>query len=126
MYEAQNFIQIAAQAMIAFLFLYRAIDAIPRFRVHAGKLRDRRIPFPEPVLVLGLTIMMAGGALVALDCYAWFGAFLLIAFTSAANYCYHHFWAMEPGPARDNHRNIFCNNIAVMGGLVLLIEQGIL
>ena len=124
MYEAQNFVQIAAQAMIAFLFLYRAIDAIPRFGVHAGKLRDHGILFPEPVL--GLAIMLTGGVMVAADFHAWIGAFLLIAFTMAANFYYHRFRAMEPGSGRDNHRNIFCNNIAVMGGLVLLVEWGAL
>ncbi len=121
MHADHSILQIVAHGMIAFLFLFRAVHAMPTFGRHAERFRHRRVPFPDAVLAGGFATMLIGGAMVALDYYAWIGAIMLVVFTVMANFLYHDFWAMEPGPQRDNHRNIFCNNIAVMGGLVLVI-----
>ncbi len=122
MHADHSILQIVAHGMIAFLFLFRAVHAMPTFGRHAERFRNRRVPFPNVVLAGGFATMLIGGAMVALDYYAWIGAIMLVVFTVMANYLYHDFWAMEPGsPQRDNHRNTFCNNIAVMGGLVLVI-----
>jgi uncharacterized membrane protein YphA (DoxX/SURF4 family) len=123
MYAEHSTLQIVAQVMIAFLFLYRGLDALPRFESHAAKLRERSVPFAGFVLACGLAILVVGGAMVMFDFYAGIAAILLVVFVVMANYCYHHFWAMEPGRNRDNHRNIFCNNIAVTGGLLLLVGR---
>jgi len=120
MYADHSVIEIAGHVMIAFLFVFRAIHAMPTFNHHLQRFVARGIPFPRFVLGAGFATMLAGGAMVALDVHARAGAIGLIVFTILANLLYHDFWAMEPGRNRDNHRNIFCNNIAVMGGLVLV------
>ncbi len=122
MHADHSTLQIIAHLMIAFLFVFRAIHAMPTFAHHAERFRDRGVPFPGLVLAGGFATMLTGGAMVALDFHAWIGAIMLIVFIVMANFLYHDFWAMEPGSQkRDTHRNIFCNNIAVMGGLVLVI-----
>ena len=121
MHADHSILQIVAHGMIAFLFVFRAVHAMPTFGHHAERFRSRRVPFPGAVLAGGFATMLIGGVMVALDYYAWIGAIMLVVFTVMANFLYHDFWAMEPGQKRDIHRNIFCNNIAVMGGLVLVI-----
>lgn len=112
--------QIIAHLMIAFLFLYRCFTAWPRFDEHAGRLADRSMPLPRLALLGGFGLMLGGGASVALDYYAPCGAGLLIIFTMSANYLYHNFWDMEGGE-RNRHLYTACNNVAVMGGLLLVI-----
>ena len=112
--------QIIAHLMIAFLFLYRCFTAWPRFDEHAGRLADRGMPLPRLALLGGFGLMLVGGASVALDYYAPYGAGLLIIFTMSANYLYHNFWDMEGGE-RNRHLYTACNNVAVMGGLLLVI-----
>ena len=46
----------------------------------------------------------------------------LILFTILANHFFHHFWAME-GMQRTIHFYFFCNNIAVIGGLLLVMAS---
>ena len=113
-------LQILAHAMISFLFLYRCFTAMPRFAEHSGRLAERGMPFSDLALLGGFGLMLGGGTSVLLDFYAPVGAGALIVFTLAANYFYHNFWDMEGGE-RNRHLYTFCNNVAVMGGLVLVI-----
>ena len=53
--------------MIAFLFLYRGLDAIPRFAFHADRIRDRGVPFSRFVMACGIATMITGGLLVLVD-----------------------------------------------------------
>ena len=50
-------------------------------------------------------------------------AAMLIVFTLMANFMYHHFWSMTDPQLRRTHTWIFCNNIAVMGGLLMVIAS---
>jgi len=113
-------LQIIAHAMIAFLFLYRCFTAMPRFAEHSARLAERGMPFPDFALLGGFAMMLGGGAAVLLDVYSGVGAGALIVFTLSANYFYHNFWDMEGGE-RNRHLYTFCNNVAVMGGLVLVV-----
>ena len=113
-------LQILAHAMIAFLFLYRCFTAMPRFAEHAARIADRGVPASKLALLGGFAMMLGGGTSVLLDLYAPIGAGVLIVFTCAANYLYHNFWDME-GRERNTHLYTFCNNVAVMGGLALVI-----
>lgn len=121
MHADHSIIEIIGHVMIAFLFVFRAIHAFPTFDRHLQRFEERKIPFARPFLGAGFATMLVGGVMVALDYHAALGAAGLIVFTVLANLLYHDFWAMEDGRARDNHRNTFCNNIAVMGGLVLVV-----
>jgi len=113
-------LQILGHLMIAFLFLYRCVTAMPRFAEHAARIGERGMPAPKLMLLGGFALMLGGGAAVALDLYAAIGAAMLIVFTLAANYLYHNFWDME-GRERNLHLYTACNNVAVMGGLLLVI-----
>ena len=120
MHADHTALQILAHAMISFLFLYRCFTAMPRFAEHAGRLADRGVPASKLSLFGGFAMMLVGGTSVLLDIYAQFGAGILIVFTCSANYLYHNFWDMEGGE-KNRHLYTFCNNIAVMGGLVLVV-----
>ena len=121
MHADHSTLEILAHTMIAFLFLFRCMTAIPRFADHAQRFHRLNVPLPEFVLACGLAFMAVGGLMVLLDFQTRIGALLLIVFTAAANLLYHHFWALEAGPERERALYIFCNNIAVMGGLVMVI-----
>jgi uncharacterized membrane protein YphA (DoxX/SURF4 family) len=114
-------IQILGHAMIAFLFLFRCFTAMPRFEEHAGRLAKKGVPVPRLSLAMGFAMMLVGGTSVLLDVYATIGACILIAFTMLANFLYHDFWNHKDNWAERNRAlYVFCNNTAVMGGLVLV------
>jgi uncharacterized membrane protein YphA (DoxX/SURF4 family) len=47
---------------------------------------------------------------------------MLVVFTVLANVLYHDFWVMTEPRQNQTHLWIFCNNIAVTGGLLLVIS----
>ena len=114
-------LQILGHVMIAFLFLFRCFTAMPRFAEHRDRLAKKNVPFPDISLAIGLGMMLVGGLSVLLDVYTTVGACLLIAFTMLANLLYHDFWNHKDNWAERNRSlYVFCNNTAVMGGLVLV------
>ena len=123
MHADHSIAEIVAHAMIAFLFLYRGITALPDFNDHVNRFRNLKVPVPRLVLVGGFATMLIGGVAVLLDYQASISAGMLIVFTIMANFMYHHFWTMTDPQLRRTHTWIFCNNIAVMGGLVMVIAS---
>lgn len=121
MHADHSVVEIIGHILVASLFLIRGIGSIPRFGNHLKRMRARKVPLPELVLTMGFVIMLAGGAMVALDFYAWIGAVALLVFVAAANLLYHDFWAMDDPDKKLTHTYFFLNNIAVMGGLVLVV-----
>ncbi|MFL2668734.1 MAG: DoxX family protein [Alphaproteobacteria bacterium] len=117
-----NFLQMLAHAMIAFLFIFRGFTALPRFNEHARRLAKRGVPFSPFSLAAGFLMMLAGGTSILIDYYTQIGASILIAFTILANFLYHDFWNKK-GDWAERNRAIytFCNNIAVMGGLLMIL-----
>ncbi|NQU71755.1 MAG: DoxX family protein [Rhodospirillales bacterium] len=116
---------IIGHLMVAFLFLYRGITAFPQFDHHLSRFQERGIPFARYVLLGGFATMIVGGLMIAVDYYAWAGAAGLILFTVMANFLYHDFWTLEDPQRRQTHTWIFCNNIAVMGGLFMIVSNSL-
>lgn len=123
MHADHTTLQIVGHALVAFLFLYRGVTAMPEFNQHLERMLERKIPLARVFLAAGFATMIIGGLMVLFDFYTLYGASLLILFTLLANFIYHDFWTMTEPRARQTHLWIFCNNIAVMGGLVLVIAS---
>jgi uncharacterized membrane protein YphA (DoxX/SURF4 family) len=77
--------------MIAFLFIFRCLTALPRFNEYARRLAKRRVPFSTFSLATGFLMMFLGGTSILIDYYTQIGAIILIAFTIFANFLYHDF-----------------------------------
>jgi transmembrane protein len=122
LHAGHSLLQILAHVCIAFLFLYRGITAFPQFGEHMETMRSHRVPFPKFVLYCGFAVMLLGGLSVLFDFYVWIGARMLVVFTVLANVLYHDFWVMTEPRQKQTHLWIFCNNIAVTGGLLLVIS----
>ncbi|MDX1484342.1 MAG: DoxX family protein [Alphaproteobacteria bacterium] len=120
MHAQHSLIEILAQAMIAFLFLYRGIGAIPRFDRHKARLAAKSVPAAGLVLACGLGLMLGGATLVLLDIFAALGAAMLIVFTIAASVIYHDFWSVGDADRRRREATRFAYNVAVIGGLLLV------
>jgi len=81
-------------------------------------MRARGVPAPAMALMAGTALQIAGGTCLALGVLVTPAAFGLIAFTVAASIMMLNFWDME-GTARENARNNFQSNVAIVGGLLI-------
>jgi putative oxidoreductase len=122
MQDAAALIEMAGRIMIAFLFLFQGASAAAfRFGFHVERLRARRVPAPKFALVCGFAMMFIGGLMVLLDVFAAIGAGLLIAFTILATLLYQNFWSIEDPARRREKRSAFIYNVAIVGGLLLVV-----
>jgi uncharacterized membrane protein YphA (DoxX/SURF4 family) len=121
-YAGDSWLWIAGQVMLAALFIHRGLSALGEFSDYVEQLAKRGVAMAPYVLAGGLATMLTGGLMVAVDAYAFYGAILLIVFTLLANHWFHHFWQME-GMAKKLHFYFFCNNISIIGGLLLVMSK---
>ena len=121
-YSGESWLWIVGQVALAALFIHRGIGAIFEFGDYVAQLTARGVPMPTLMMAGGLATMLTGGVLVALDLYVVPGAILLIVFTLLANHWFHHFWAMQ-GLMKKLHFYFFCNNISIIGGLLLVMAK---
>lgn len=122
MHAEHSILQILAHVLIAAFFLFIGARNVPVAARHVERFRRLGIPFPGAFLAAGFATQFTGGVLVLADLYAWIGAILLLVFTVLANVLYHRYWTMTDVAQRQVHQNYFFNNLAVMGGLLLVLQ----
>ncbi len=114
----------AGKWMLATLFLVAAAMNCMPFRVkdHIERLRGFGVPAPAVVFWTGIAMEFAGCGLLLSGWHADIGVWLLIAFTALAGALFHRFWLVEDPLRRHQLRIALLNNIAVIGGLLVLLH----
>jgi uncharacterized membrane protein YphA (DoxX/SURF4 family) len=110
--------------LIAAVFLHQGYHAMTkRFAFHTERLRSRKIPLPHIVLSIGFMMMFCGSVLLILNVYTTVGGALLLAFSIVATVVYQNFWAFKEPERRADKRASFMFNLAVIGGLLMVIAR---
>jgi len=76
---------------------------------------------PYVTLWIGFAMQAVGGVMVAADWHTDIGSVILIVFTVLASAIFHRFWTMDDPLRRHMHLSILFSNVAVIGGLLLLM-----
>lgn len=110
--------------MIATLFLVAGtLNCIPpRPRDHIERMAGFGVPLPAFAFWFGIGMEFAGCALLLTGLHPQAGIALLIAFTAIAGGIFHRFWLVEDPMRRQQLRIALLNNIAVIGGLLVLLH----
>lgn len=74
-------------------------------------------------LILATLLELLGGLFLLFGVRERLGAFLLILFLLPATIIFHQFWFIE-GAARDIQIAFFLRNVAILGGLLMVILHG--
>lgn len=109
---------------IATLFLVAgALNVMPaRVKDHIERMAGFGVPLPAFAFWFGIVMEFTGCALVLSGWHADIGAWLLIAFTAIAGGIFHRFWRVDDPMRRQSLRIALLNNVAVIGGLLLLLH----
>lgn len=122
MYEGHTALQIAGQVMIASLFLGTgAINVTTKVKQHLDRMKAMDVPFAGLLLAIGFVLQFVGGFMLLFDYRTPIAATILIVFTVAASVIFHRFWLVEDPLRRHFHVSFLFSNIAVIGGLLLLV-----
>ena len=89
-----------------------------------AQIAAKHLPVAPLLLALGLVVMILGALALLLGFHARHGAMLLFAFVIAASVSMHDFWQIPNGAARDMEFDVFARNMAIAGGLLMIVGLG--
>jgi uncharacterized membrane protein YphA (DoxX/SURF4 family) len=118
-----TWLDIAGEALILAYFLVTGVSNLTKARIadHIERMGGFGVPFPRATFWLGIALQFASCALVVLDWHARLGVLGLIVFTIAASAIFHRFWLKSDPLQRNLSRINLLSNIALLGGLLLLL-----
>jgi len=124
MYGDASWIEIAGRLLIVGFYVAAGVYNLSsqQVRDHIEALANFGVPFPAAAFWAGLALQFTGCALLLADWHSEIGAWCLIVFTVVANALFHRFWTVEDPARRNVRRLLLLNGIAILGGLVLILE----
>lgn len=109
---------------LAWFFLSEAFARANNWDGTVSLMAMQKIPAAPLLFALALIVMVMGGLALALGYQVKHGAMLLFAFTVVASVAMHDFWKISNVIDRASDYEIFARNIAIAGGLLLLVGMG--
>ena len=109
---------------IAWLFLSEAWTMINSWDGTVTLMQMKHLPAAPLLLLIALTVMILGGVSIALGFHTRHGALLLFGFTVIVSVAMHDYWKLSEAADRAADSEIFFRNVAIAGGLLLLMGMG--
>ena len=110
--------------VLAWFFLTQAYHYALDWNATAILLTMKNVPTPPILLLMGLIGIILGSISLLLGFRTRAGALALFAITIAATVTMHDYWHLRVAAARSADFDIFARNIAIAGGLLMLIGMG--
>jgi putative oxidoreductase len=109
---------------LAWFFLAEAYARASAWDGNVDQLAILNMPAPPVLLALALIVMVLGGLSLLLGFHARHGAILLFGFTVLVSIAMHDYWNLKDAAARAADYEIFARNIAICGGLLMIVGMG--
>jgi len=115
----------AGRWLIVGFFLLTGLFNLTKARIadHIERMAGFGVPFPATAFWVGIVMQFTGCALLIADWHAAAGVVLLMIFTIAATAIFHRFWEKPDPLARNLSRITLLGNLAIIGGLCLLLQN---
>jgi putative oxidoreductase len=110
--------------VLAWFFLTQAYHHALDWNNTALLLAMKAIPTPPAILLIALIGLVMGSLSLLVGFRTRIGALVLFAITIGATVTLHDYWHLEVEVARDADFDNFARNIAIAGGLLMLIGMG--
>lgn len=113
-----------ARISISFIFFYEMYDILGFWKQNKITMTSYGITWNQDILLGGIILfLLVGGLMVLIGYYANFGAFLLLLYWLPFTLVVFSFWN-DPDDVRRLTSLQFMRNMAICGGLLLLIANG--
>ena len=109
---------------LAWFFLSEVYTRAGTWEANVSLMAMKQIPAPPLLFALAILVMILGGLSLILGFHIRPGAMLLFGFTVISSVLMHDYWHIKDAAARAADYEIFARNIAIAGGLLLLIGMG--
>jgi len=121
----ETWLEIAGKYLIVLFFLATGLSNLTKARIadHIERMANFGVPFPATTFWLGIALQLTGCGLLLADWHPAMGALCLIVFTISATAIFHRFWQKDDPVQRNFSRLTLLANLAILGGLLLLLEN---
>ncbi len=109
---------------LAWFFLSEVYARAGAWEANVSLMAMKQIPAPPLLFALAILVMILGGLSLLLGFHIRPGAMLLFGFTVIASALMHDYWHIKDVAARAADYEIFARNIAIAGGLLMVIGLG--
>lgn len=110
--------------IVGFFIVAGVCNLMPaRVKDHIERMGALGVPLPAAAFWFGLALQFTGCALVLAGWHADVGVVCLIVFTVLANAIFHRYWTATDPVRRNTLRLMLLNGIAILGGLLLLLQN---
>jgi putative oxidoreductase len=114
------------QLFIGALYVYGGLNHFgPAAEKIVPVLAARGVPMPRQSLYAASAFQAACGACLMLGIAVVPAAIGLVVFTVAASLVMVNFWDLPSGETRDMLQGVFASNVAIIGGLLVVIGQAL-
>lgn len=118
-----NLLALLGRVLLALMFLDSGYGKIGGFAGTAGYIASRGLPAPEVLAGAALVVELVAAVLLVIGWKARWAAAALAVFTVMATAFFHNYWAM-PEAQQMMQKLMFLKNLAVTGGLLLVVAFG--
>lgn len=112
------------RALLAWYFLSSALGIMSNFEGTSQLMMMKHVPAPQLLLVGVLMVLILGGLSLLIGFHTRAGALMLFAFTLIVSMLMHDFWKIANPIDRAADYEVFARNVAIAGGLLLLVGMG--
>jgi|SRR5579872_3321418 len=123
MEELKNVLILVARICIGSLFLWAAWEKITHWSGTVLYMRERNLPQVSLFLPAVIVVQVLGGLGIIAGYQTRVAAVVLILFLLPAMVIFHNFWNFS-GKERNIEKTLFMKDVAVLGGLLLLVVCG--
>ncbi|MEM6910337.1 MAG: DoxX family protein [Verrucomicrobiota bacterium] len=110
-------IQLLGRLALTAIFALSALGKLSDFPGTVEKMKSVSVPAPEVLLPISIAALVLGSLSLALGLRARLGALALIGFLMAATWFFHN-------PSDPEQMIAFLKNLALMGGLLMVVSSG--
>ncbi|MDP4710700.1 MAG: DoxX family protein [Saprospiraceae bacterium] len=120
----RDVIDLIGRVFLSFIFFYDAYDTIFYFKDTRDKMTEYGLTWNQDLLLYGsIFLLIFGGTMLLIGYRASLGALLLLLYWVPLTFIVHAFWN-EPEPIRRLQGILFMKNIAITGGLLMVLVNG--
>jgi len=121
--KLQTYSPLAGRFFLTLIFLMSGATKITGWSGTAGYMAAKGMPMVPFFLTMAIILELGGGLAILLGYKARLGALALIVFTIPATLLFHNPWAV-PADQMQIQMIMFMKNLAIIGGLLLIIGFG--
>jgi putative oxidoreductase len=118
-----SYLILPARVLLSSPFLYSGVDKCRRWSAAQREVAASGLPWPTLIHLVTVVVQLAGGLSLLLGIEAQLGALLLSLFLIPVTVMYHPFWKRS-GADFVTEADHFLSNLAIIGGLLLIVALG--